>query len=232
MIVLTIATLLLSVFALYLVINVKPEDDTDYTELYHSDYSRLKDKNSDYLGTFTDEDFNNEIKVVKGEDNSKYLYYVWEKNNYSFDGSPYLDCENTLEDQNLILNNCHLNTADFNTDKNYYLFLKDEIREYELCAIFDVNLVNEDGVYYTEENLQYNLPFYNSEYFMVYKESISKINQIDYSSDYSITDRFFTIVNETEDDYTKRILFFVQNDKYFISDLPEMLIKMYNASKQ
>ena len=32
-IVLTIATLLLSVFALYLVVNVKPEDDIDYLEI-------------------------------------------------------------------------------------------------------------------------------------------------------------------------------------------------------
>ena len=87
-IVLTIATLLLSVFALYLVVNVKPEDDIDYLELYQNDYLRLKEKNQDYLGVFTDESFNIDIKVVKGEDNSKYRYYVWEKNNYSFEGSP------------------------------------------------------------------------------------------------------------------------------------------------
>ena len=43
-IVLTIATLLLSVFALYLVVNVKPEDDIDYLELYQNDYLRLKEK--------------------------------------------------------------------------------------------------------------------------------------------------------------------------------------------
>ena len=54
-IVLTIATLLLSVFALYLVVNVKPEDDIDYLELYQNDYLRLKEKNQDYLGVFTDE---------------------------------------------------------------------------------------------------------------------------------------------------------------------------------
>ena len=76
-IVLTIATLLLSVFALYLVVNVKPEDDIDYLELYQNDYLRLKEKNQDYLGVFTDESFNIDIKVVKGEDNSKYRYYVW-----------------------------------------------------------------------------------------------------------------------------------------------------------
>ena len=61
-IVLTIATLLLSVFALYLVVNVKPEDDTDYLELYQNDYLRLKEKNQDYLGVFTDESFNIDIK--------------------------------------------------------------------------------------------------------------------------------------------------------------------------
>ena len=73
-IVLTIATLLLSVFALYLVVNVKPEDDIDYLELYQNDYLRLKEKNQDYLGVFTDESFNINIKVVKGDDNSKYRY--------------------------------------------------------------------------------------------------------------------------------------------------------------
>ena len=73
-IVLTIATLLLSVFALYLVVNVKPKDDIDYLELYQSDYLRLKEKNQDYLGVFTDESFNINIKVVKGDDNSKYRY--------------------------------------------------------------------------------------------------------------------------------------------------------------
>lgn len=227
-IVLTIATLLLSVFALYLSNDVEAKNSIDYIELHHEAYLNLKEKNPDYVGTFSDEDFNMEIRAVKGEDNSKYLYYVWERNNYSFEGSPYLDYENTLEDQNLILYNCHFDISDIYEGKNYYFFLKDELREYELCAIFDVDLVDENGTYYPEENLQFNLPFYNSEYFEVYKKSINEINLIDYSKDYSISDRFFTIVNEGDSDYSRRILFFVQRAKYSIVDCESLLSKMFN----
>ncbi|MDY4641296.1 MAG: hypothetical protein SO412_05995, partial [Erysipelotrichaceae bacterium] len=210
-IVLTIATLLLSVFALYLVVNVKPEDDIDYLELYQNDYLRLKEKNQDYLGVFTDESFNIDIKVVKGEDNSKYRYYVWEKNNYSFEGSPYFDYENTLDDQNLILYNCYFD--DINTDGNYYFFTGDEVREYKLYAIFDVQLVNEDGSYYPEDSRQFNLPYYNEEYFDAYKKALTEGSYYCSGYDPDISDKLFTVVNNTEDDYVKRIFLFVQTDK-------------------
>lgn len=224
-IVLTIATLLLSVFALYLVVNVKPEDDIDYLELYQNDYLRLKEKNQDYLGVFTDESFNINIKVVKGDDNSKYRYYVWEKNNYSFEGSPYFDYENTLDDQNLILYNCYFD--DINTDGNYYFFTGDEVREYKLYAIFDVQLVNEDECYYPEASRQFNLPYYNEEYFDAYKKALTEGSYYCSGYDPDISDKLFTVVNNTEDDYVKRIFLFVQTDKVKLSDSLEIIENMY-----
>ncbi|MGN1405519.1 MAG: hypothetical protein ACI4WM_04565 [Erysipelotrichaceae bacterium] len=224
-IVLTITTLLLSIFSLYLIINVKPADDTDYLELYHSEYIKLKDKNQDYLGTFTDDSFNINIKVVKGEDNSQYRYYVWERNNYSFEGSPYLDYENKLEDQNLIIYNCYFNELDVN--RNYYLFTSDEVREYKLCAVFDADLVEEDGSYYPELNKQFNLPYYNKEYFGVYKKAIEEDNQIDTDTEFSFSDKLLTVVNNTEDDYVKHIFLFVQIDKLNLSECQNILLDMY-----
>ena len=92
----------------------------------------------------------------------------------------------------------------FNKHKFLELLLKDEIRKYEISAVYFVPLViDEDGYYYTEDDMQYYLNDFRlrgEEYLNDYKEAIVRavsnnggFSFIDSGVDFDLNDHLLTL---------------------------------------
>lgn len=143
----------------------------------HDSWNHLKEQNNDFVGYIQFDNELIEFPVVQGMDNDYYLNHGFisiDGNNYSGQGTPFLDVSNSLDDMNLVIyghNVYYDDSAMFtpltklihqeNYDNNHtiHLFLENEVRTYEIAFVyyFDVNLF---GIYdYQQRN------FYSSEEF-------------------------------------------------------------------
>ena len=135
-----------------------------------------KKKNEDYVGQITFASGLVDLPFVQGATNDTYLRRDWETNDYDEEGSIFLDSQNKLTDQNLVIyghfvykqydpERTHkftpleklLSPDNYEDNKELILVLEDGVREYEVVQVFYCDLeADESGNYvYAREDLQY-----------------------------------------------------------------------------
>ena len=183
------------------------------------EFNSYKDINDDYIGQviFKSGIINEPVVYSK-----TYAYYLRRnlKEEYSIQGTIYLDDRNTLDDQNLILYGHYtreeftdyeeyipgvrprfsnlellLDEDNYIDNKEVYLYLEDEIRTYEIVAVYNCPLIqDEEGNYsYVEDGYEYYITNYSLDEFNEYKNIIEKAMLYDTKQDYSYDDKFLTL---------------------------------------
>lgn len=168
---------------------------------HQADWEKKHQINSDYIGTLRFESGIIDQDIVQGDTNEKYLRTNWQTMEYDAEGTCFLDASSaykksdlSLEDKNITIYGhyvypylnpdrshkftpLHLLKEKENYEKNKYvdLLLADEVRRYIVSDVFYVNLLydeEEKAYLYTEKEMQYYLPAFESEYLTTYKEAI------------------------------------------------------------
>ena len=195
------------------------QEEVEYSDdYYRSFYKSQKDINDDYVGQIF---FKSGLIVqpfVQGETNDTYLRTDWTNDKYDVEGSNFMDYDNTLDDQNIVIYGHYvfeyldptlthkftplerlLDEDNYKDNSIIYLLLEDEIREYEIASVFYAQLVKEGGYYYTHENQQYYLTSFSDDYFNIYHDSVKKVEQYNTGIDFNSTDKILTLQTCTRD---------------------------------
>lgn len=128
-----------------------------------------------------------DLPFVQGKSNDTYLRKDWYTMNYDEEGSIFLDSNNYLDDQNLIIyghyvyhsyepSGTHkftpldklIDEKNYEDNKYITLQLESEIRTYEIGIVFYIDTYVEDGVRYTYPGYVYYYPNYPDDYFDEY----------------------------------------------------------------
>ena len=220
--------------------------DTDkygeYVELWQSN----KSINDDYLGNIRFESGIIDQPFVMSKDNDDYLRRDFETKKYSVLGTVFMDYECDLDSQNIILYGHNaFSSYDAGTDENgnkidnktlmftpldqfkdkenyeknktVYLILEDEIRTYEVAAVYYCKLIEEDGYLVPEEDMYYYLPYYGNDYFTTYKEAIIRERFYPTNVDFSNKDKFLTLQTCVEGNDDLRLIVlckYISSEKY------------------
>ena len=200
------------------------ETKDNFSYFSTDEFNSYKNINNDYIGQIIFKSGIINEPVVFSE---TYGYYLQKnlKEEYSKLGTVYLDDRNTLDDQNLILygkytsknftdyeeydpnvrprfSNLELLLDEDNCidNKEVYLYLEDEIRTYEVVAVYYCPLtLDEDGYYsYVEDGYEYYLTNYSSDEFNTYKNTIDNAMLYDTNLNYSYYDKFLTLQTSVE----------------------------------
>ena len=173
--------------------------------------------------------FNNELvhdPVLQYENENYYLYLNWETREYQSYGSIVLDSRNnlSLDEMNTIIYGHYIyefrnpdrtlvftplaRLMDYSVwEENRYVTLltDNDIRYYEICAVYDCPLETvADGTQYCMDGLEYNLLYYDSEYFARYKQNIAAHVYYSTGVDFHDTDRFLTLQTCIENHHESR----------------------------
>ena len=209
-------------------LNIEPIEKKQ--EIKTIDYNWSKEEflknyelNHDYAGNIRFESGLINLPFVQAIDNLKYLRRDWISGKYKEEGSVFMDSECNIDSYNITLYGHYvypsldplgkemftplhqlLDEEAFNKHKFLELLLKDEIRKYEISAVYFVHLViDEDGYYYTEDDMQYYLNDFRlrgEEYLNDYKEAIVRavsnnggFSFIDSGVDFDLNDHLLTL---------------------------------------
>lgn len=164
-----------------------------------------------------------ELPFVQGDSNTAYIRTDWKTGSYDEEGSIFMDYENTLDDQNITLYGHYVYASydksgthkftplakllkEENYEENKYveIYLKDEVRKYEIVAVYLCPLEN-DGA---PDNLQYYRRNFDEDYFTLYKKAIQEKQVYPIDINYSEGNYFLTLQTcvENKDDLREVIL--------------------------
>lgn len=170
--------------------------------------------------------FNNYGKVVTDLENGcelgpctlndVYLRTDFKTNSYNLGGSIFMDYRNCLSDQNIIIYGHHYSKNDDPTRKLYFtplellldeenyednkyvkLYLEDEIRRYELFAVYKFDATSSDdynNLQYYRTNYEYD--YYGNDdsgYYKTYIENVNKVKLYQTDCDLSESDNTLTL---------------------------------------
>lgn len=224
------------------VITVEENNNDEYKEFWQSN----KAINDDYLGNIRFESGLIDLPFVKSMDNDDYLRRDFETKKYSVLGTVFMDYECDLDCQNIILYGHNaFSSYDAGTDENgnkidnktlmftpldqfkdkenykknktVNLILEDEIRTYEVAAVYYCKLIEEDGYLVPEEDMYYYLPYYGNDYFDTYKEAITREQFYPTDVDFSNKDKFLTLQTCVEGNDDLRLIVlckYISSEKY------------------
>lgn len=224
------------------VITVEENNNDEYKEFWKSN----KAINDDYLGNIRFESGLIDLPFVKSMDNDDYLRRDFETKKYSVLGTVFMDYECDLDCQNIILYGHNaFSSYDAGTDENgnkidnktlmftpldqfkdkenykknktVNLILEDEIRTYEVAAVYYCKLIEEDGYLVPEEDMYYYLPYYGNDYFDTYKEAITREQFYPTDVDFSNKDKFLTLQTCVEGNDDLRLIVlckYISSEKY------------------
>ena len=223
----------------------------EYTGKYYREfYQSQKKLNKDYVGQIFFESGLINQPFVQGETNDTYLRTNWITNEYDVEGSNFLDAENTLDDQNLVIYGHYVfesldptlshkftpleklwKKENYASNNKVFLLLENEIREYEIATVFAAQLfMDENGEYYLQEEEQYHLPSYEEEYFKVYHDRVKKIQQYETGVDFTYNDKLLTLQTCTRNrEDLREIVICVQVNSYKLDN--KCTFKHYDMSK-
>ncbi len=152
--------------------------------------------------------------VLQTSDENYYLYKDWQTGEYLSYGSIVLDSRNHLSedemntiiyghyiyefrnnDRTLVFTPLAQLMQEENLAANRYvsLVLPDEVRYYEIAAVYECPLETIDGVQYALYGLEYNLLNYDAEYMKLYQENIDKYKYYNIDCKFDENDRFLTL---------------------------------------
>ena len=167
--------------------------------------------------------------VAQSDNEDYYLYRDWQTHEYLSYGTITLDSRNHLEadDQNTILYGHYVyriksedrtlafsalevfqEEAGYADNRYVTLVLPDEVRYYEVAAVFEAPLETIDGVQYPMYGIEYNLMDYDEEYMNLYRENIHRYEYYDTGVELSADDRFLTLQTciENQHDFREVVL--------------------------
>ena len=152
--------------------------------------------------------------VLQSDDVNHYLYRDWKTGEYLSYGSIVMDPENDLshDDQNTIIYGHYIyesrnpdRTLAFtplaelmkeeNWEANRYVSLitGEEVRYYEIAAVYACPLDSADGYQYAREGFEYNLLSYTKEYMTRYRENIRSCEYYHTGVEFDGNDRFLSL---------------------------------------
>ena len=152
--------------------------------------------------------------VLQSSDVNEYLYKNWKTGEYLSYGSITMEPENDLtrDDQNSIIYGHYIyefrnpdRTLVFTPlaelmkesawEPNRYVSLitPDEVRYYEIAAVFECPLDSVDGYQFTRQGFEYNLLSYTPEYMVTYRENVRSHAYYDTGVEFDADDRFLTM---------------------------------------
>ena len=223
----------------------------EYTGKYYREFYKSQKKlNKDYVGQIFFESGLINQPFVQGETNDTYLRTNWITNEYDVEGSNFLDAENTLDDQNLVIYGHYVfesldptlshkftpleklwKKENYASNNKVFLLLENEIREYEIATVFAAQLfMDENGEYYLQEEEQYHLPSYEEEYFKVYHDRVKKRQQYETGVDFTYNDKLLTLQTCTKNrEDLREIVICVQVNSYKLDN--KCTFKHYDMSK-
>ena len=163
-----------------------------------NNYEEYKRINSDYIGYLEFESGLISLPIVKSKDNQEYLNLSFNKN-VSSQGTPFMDMDNSLDDQNIIIYGHNVYYDDkamftpLETLKDTYrdnmylsLTLKDEVREYVITHVFEMKYEDLDIFPYYKNS-------FTEDEFNRWIEYPNRLNQIKSEESISYEDRFLTL---------------------------------------
>ena len=152
--------------------------------------------------------------VLQSADVNEYLYKDWQTGEYLSYGSIVLEPENDLsrDDQNTIIYGHYIyefrnadRTLAFTPlavlmkeealEENRYVSLitADDVRYYEIAAVFECPLETYEGYQYAPEGLEYNLLAYDKDYVELYRKRIAEYEYYPTGIAFDETDRFLSL---------------------------------------
>lgn len=169
--------------------------------------------NDDYMGTVRFKSELVDLPFFKGETNDTYLRTNWQNMEYDIYGSIFMDSDCDYDSQNIIIYGHYVDQAydpngenimftplkklmdEENYEDNKYieLVLKDEIRTYEIVAVYYCPLAEEDGTWYVDAGLIYNEPNYTLNDFNNYKTAVEKAKLYSIDADFNYEDKLLTL---------------------------------------
>ena len=220
---------------------VATEDNSygkENAEYYRSVYAKGKEINEDYTGTVFFDSGLVEQSFVQGSDNSEYLRQNWQNGQYDEAGTVFMDYENTMDDQNIILYGHYayssydptgtlmftplaqlLDETNYSKNAVVYMLCENEIREYRVAAVYLADLSCDASACYSPDELQYNLTSYTEDYFAEYKKAVKERMLYETGIDFNYEDRLLTLQTCVENRNDEReIVICKQADTYPITD--------------
>ena len=169
--------------------------------------------NDDYMGTIRFKSGLVDLPFFKGETNDTYLRTNWQNMEYDIYGSIFMDSDCDYNSQNIIIYGHYVDQAydpngenimftplkklmdkeNYEDNKYIELVLKDEIRTYEIVAVYYCPLAEEDGAWYIDAGLIYNEPNYTLNDFNSYKTAVEKAKLYSIDADFNYEDKFLTL---------------------------------------
>lgn len=191
---------------------VSDDREKENADYYRSVYETGKKISDDYIGTvFFDNDMIEE-PVVQGQDNSYYLHTDWKSGAEDETGTVFLDYENSLSDQNLILYGHFaypsvdpkrtvrftplqklLQDGREREDGTVYFLVENEIRQYEIAAVCIVDLDCDSNACYPKDTMPFNRTSFDEETFTEYHQEVQKRKLYDTGKDFSYEDHLLTL---------------------------------------
>lgn len=185
-----------------------PENAAFYQKIFTDNQA----VNPDYKGNvFFESNLINQ-PFVQALDNSYYLRRNWQTLEYDEAGANFMDYECTVDSSNIIIYGHYaypsfdpsrklrftplvrlVQQENYEANKTVYLLLENEIREYVICSVYYADLVESDGVYYTQVEEQYNLSSFSQEYFNTYHDRVRSKQLYETGEDFSWEDRLLTL---------------------------------------
>lgn len=186
---------------------VQKIDELAYNWNYYTE------RNEDYAGTIRFKSGLINLPFFKGETNDTYLRTNWENMEYDIYGSVFMDSDCDYDSQNIIIYGHYvdqaydpngenimftplkklMNKENYEDNKYIELVLKDEIRTYEIVAVYYCPLIEEDGLWYVDAGLIYNEPNYTLNDFNEYKKAVKNAMMFPIETDFEYEDRFLTL---------------------------------------
>lgn len=176
-------------------------------EKYNPNFSEYE-INDDFVGLLKFESYLIEEPIFQGETNESYLRTEWKNGNYDEEGAVFLDYENELDDQNLTIyghyvyksydaSGTHkftplsklLDKENYEDNKYLSLYMKKEMRTYEIVAVYLCPITNGN----TPNDLEYYSRIFDKEYFEKYKAAIKENQLYETGVDYNQEDRYLTL---------------------------------------
>lgn len=169
--------------------------------------------NDDYMGTVRFKSGLVDLPFFKGETNDTYLRTNWQNMKYDIYGSIFMDSDCDYDSQNIIIYGHYVDQAydpngenimftplkklmdkeNYEDNKYIELALKDEIRTYEIVAVYYCPLAEEDGIWYVDAGLIYNEPNYTLNDFNSYKTAVEKAKLYSIDTDFNYEDKLLTL---------------------------------------
>ena len=181
--------------------------------------------NSDYVGEIFFESGLVDQPFVQGASNDTYLRKDWITGEYLSCGSIFMDFRNTLNDQNVIIYGHYVylskdpsgekvftplrfltDEENYEENKTFYLFLGDELRQYDICVVYYCQLISNNTD--TDPKTRYYYTEYDEDYFNSYKEAVKKKAFYETGTDFTYEDKLVTLQTcvENRDDLREIII--------------------------